>query len=314
VRDLLLSRCIAAKRESKSIEFKAQFSPTDPRDSVELLKDIVAIANSGGGAIAIGLDNVGEPSGADVNAVLLHDHAKYCDHFKKYTRQDFTGFEVVEAKKEEAKVAVFLIEGATSPIVFEQPGTYAIEGGKQKTAFPQGTIYVRHGAKSEAATNEDLRRFLDSRIDAMRKEWSTNLRKVVNAPSGAEVIVEMPSMLTAASEPITNIRLSNAPGALNAIAVSHDLTHPHRQKEVLHTLVGRIPTKVKMNSHDIVAIRKVHRIDEDSRYYYKPLYGSPQYSDLFIEWICERLSEDPDFAGKARASYKGQNQLDPNGG
>ncbi len=49
------------------------------------------------------------------------------------------------------------------------------------------------------------------------------------------------------------------------------------------------------------------------RYYYKPNFGSPQYSDMFIEWICDRLSKDPDFAGKARATYKGHNQLNLNG-
>lgn len=134
----LLERCIGAKRESKSIEFKTQFFPSDARDSVELLKDIVAIANSGGGAIAIGLTNGGLPSAVDVSAVLSHDHAKYCDLIKRYTRQDFTSFEVVEAEKAGAKLAIFLIEAASSPLVFEQPGTYPIDGGNRKPSSRKG--------------------------------------------------------------------------------------------------------------------------------------------------------------------------------
>ncbi len=97
----------------------------------------------------------------------------------------------------------------------------------------------------------------------MRKEWSTNLRKVVNAPIGAEVILEMGSVITAAAEPITNMRLSNDPNAANAIAVSRDMTHPHRQKEVLEALKNRVTVDRKINGHEFLAIRKVHSVDED---------------------------------------------------
>jgi predicted HTH transcriptional regulator len=83
--DLRLTKCLTAKRESKSIEFKEQFQPSDSRQALEVLKDIVAIANSGGGALAVGINNLGEASGADVSATLRHDHAKYCDLVHKYT-------------------------------------------------------------------------------------------------------------------------------------------------------------------------------------------------------------------------------------
>ena len=44
-------------------------------------------------------------------------------------------------------MAAIKIGPAFPPIVFTRPGTYSVEGGRQKTAFSQGTVYFRHGAK-----------------------------------------------------------------------------------------------------------------------------------------------------------------------
>ena len=56
--DEKLKQAIRAKRESKSIDFKEKFDPTSDCDWCEVVKDIVAIANSEGGFIIIGLRNI----------------------------------------------------------------------------------------------------------------------------------------------------------------------------------------------------------------------------------------------------------------
>jgi predicted HTH transcriptional regulator len=71
--DPRITKCLSAKRESRALEFKEQFLPTDARQALEVLKDIVAIANSGGGVLAIGMNNAGESSGFDVKPVLDYD-------------------------------------------------------------------------------------------------------------------------------------------------------------------------------------------------------------------------------------------------
>jgi len=50
----LLDRAQAAKRESKYVEFKSQLDLGAPGVWCELIKDIVAFANSGGGVILVG--------------------------------------------------------------------------------------------------------------------------------------------------------------------------------------------------------------------------------------------------------------------
>jgi predicted HTH transcriptional regulator len=189
MQDPRITKCLTAKRESKSVEFKEQFQPTDPRQSLEVLKDIVAICNSGGGTLAIGITNDGKASGLDATAVLDHDHAKYCDLIKKYTMQNYCDFEVVEAEKDGIVVAIFLINPPDAPLVFEKPGTYAVENGKQQTAFSQGAIVFRHGAKSEPGTTEDLRKFMHQRMREMQDQMLKGLRKVSEAPRGSEIQV-----------------------------------------------------------------------------------------------------------------------------
>jgi hypothetical protein len=44
-----LRRAADAKRESKHVEFKEEFDPTNDGNWLELLKDLAAIANVGGG-------------------------------------------------------------------------------------------------------------------------------------------------------------------------------------------------------------------------------------------------------------------------
>ena len=116
--DPRVTKCLTAKRESRAVEFKEQFDPTDNRQALEVLKDIVAICNAGGGTLAIGIDNAGKVCGSDVQPVLGYDHAKYCDLIKKYTMQNFADFELIEAKKDGHAVAIFLINPPDSPLIF----------------------------------------------------------------------------------------------------------------------------------------------------------------------------------------------------
>lgn len=69
----LLARARRAKRESSPVEFKEQFDPAQDGEWLELTKDLVALANVGGGVVIVGLRNNGTFSGADVKRLLGRD-------------------------------------------------------------------------------------------------------------------------------------------------------------------------------------------------------------------------------------------------
>lgn len=184
----LIQRALSAKRESKYIEFKAGFDPSSPAEWVEIIKDIVAIANSGGGIIVFGLDSMGSPNATSLAALTQTDPADFTNKISKYTGAICPEFEIREIEKRGHPLLAFVIDAASTPFIFQKPGTYDVGSGKQRTAFGQGTLYFRHGAKSEPGSTEDIRVVIERRLESIRKSWAQNLRKVVQAPQGSQII------------------------------------------------------------------------------------------------------------------------------
>jgi predicted HTH transcriptional regulator len=81
-----LVEVLSAKRESKQIEFKESFDASQTQDWCEVLKDLVAIANSGGGYILFGVKNDGSLSGWDRGQLCSVDPAKIADKILSYSR------------------------------------------------------------------------------------------------------------------------------------------------------------------------------------------------------------------------------------
>lgn len=175
--------------ENTDLDFKAAFDPAVPQDWCELIKDIVAMANSGGGVVVFGVNDDGTPSSGDLKPIQTLDPAMIADKIGKYTDQHFAGFALSEGRRRGFQVVALNISCSPIPIVFTSPGTYDVGGGKQKTAFGKGTVYFRHGAKSEPGTSQDLRVALDRELDRIRSSWLDGITKVVTAPVGATISV-----------------------------------------------------------------------------------------------------------------------------
>ena len=80
----MIDRALLAKRESKSIDFKRSFDPENTGEWCELVKDLVAMANSGGGWVVIGVEDggtIGPPEAA--GALLALDPARVTDKVAK---------------------------------------------------------------------------------------------------------------------------------------------------------------------------------------------------------------------------------------
>jgi hypothetical protein len=230
--------------------------------------------------------------------VLSYDHAKYCDLIRKYTNQNYCDFELVEARKNGWQLALFLINPPDFPLVFEKPGTYAV-GKDQRTAFGQGTVYFRHGAKSENGTGDDLRRFMQQRMREMQEQLMKGLRKVSEAPRGSRITI-VPSISSGRADGnAVPFRLTNDPKAQGVIGVDRGRICPYRRKEVIAKLKERLP-ETPVTTHDLAAINKVYNILTKEQFCWTPEYSSPQYSEAFVDWIVQKIETDPDFLHDAR--------------
>jgi hypothetical protein len=214
----LLTKALAATSESKHIEFKQGFDPSSQANWCEVVKDLVAIANSGGGTIIFGLDSSGTPSGEPVEGIRRTDPADIANKIAKYTGPVDLEFEIRQLEKKGHPLIALLIQGGAYPLIFQKPGTYETEPGKQKTAFGAGTVYFRHGAKSEPGNTEDLRKAIDRQVALVRKTWMSGVRKVVHAPSGSRILTAVPPRGTASvSAAATTVRAVNDPNAIPVV-------------------------------------------------------------------------------------------------
>jgi predicted HTH transcriptional regulator len=175
----IIKKALNSTKESKHIEFKSAFNCDKTYDWCEIIKDIAAIANSGGGVIVFGVDNNGNPTGDDVNCILKLDPATITNKISTYIGTQFSDFEISEVTKESNTLAILEIGSSDVPIIFTKPGSYPIEGGKQSTSFSRGTVYFRHGAKSELGISDDFRQVVDRRLEDIRKQWINGVQRVV---------------------------------------------------------------------------------------------------------------------------------------
>jgi hypothetical protein len=299
----ILARIDETDNESADLDFKSSFDPAARQDWCELIKDIVAMANSGGGVIVIGVNDDGSPATVDLEPIIAIDPATVVDKIKKYTDQQVAGFSLSSNIRRGCPVVTLLVCSVRIPIVFTAPGTYDTGGGHQKTAFSMGTVYFRHGPKSEPGTSEDLRAALDRELDRIRSSWLDGIKKVVTAPVGATISVLPNEVKLTGADAATGVRLVNDENAPAFKAVRTDLLYPYRQKE----LVARVNTLLagpKITAHDAHCVRKAHKVDTQPNFFYKPQFSSPQYSEAFACWMIEQYRANSDFFQKARETAK----------
>jgi len=296
-----LCKALKASHESASLDFKRELDVSSTAEWCELVKDIMAMANSGGGTIVIGLENDGSPVGRDVTPILALDPADITNRIYKYTDTQFAEFEIHKAEKNGVVVAAFVVSRSLgAPVAFTKPGTYPIEGGRQKTAFSVGSVYFRHGAKSEPGTTADFRDFMEQEIAARREEWLGNIRKVIEAPPGATIAVvaaETPTTLEPDGVPV---RLVDDPTASVLGRLHPDISHPYRLIDVMRMVNERLVGQTKVNAFDVQCVRQAHRVDENATFFYRMKFISPRYSDAFADWLVARFSKDAEFFAKAR--------------
>ncbi len=303
-REKLLERAQNGVRENKTLDFKTELDLAQRGDWCEIIKDIVAFANSGGGVIVVGLNDDATPSGYDVATLLAADSADVTNRIARYTGHQYSDFEIIALEREEHPVAAILILGADTPMVFDKPGTYETEPGRQKTAFSKGTVYFRHGAKSEPGSMNDLRQWRDRELEKVRESWLGGIRQVVEAPSGHTV-----QIVGGADEArgVINARIGNDPNAATFRPDNAEEHWPYRQTQLINRVLRELPDGTIFNGHDILCIRSQHNIQPESRpdLVFKPhANASPQYSEAFADWIVAQQTDNPGFCSEMRRQYR----------
>lgn len=300
----LLKKALFAKRRSKYVEFRARFDIGSSRHWCELLRDLAAMANSGGGVVLVGVEADGQPSNSDVSTVLGMDPVMVADKMHHYTDSPFADFHIHEALKDEVRLAAIEVGAAFPPVVFTKNGSYTDDELWEKTAFSVGTVYFRRGGRSVTGSSAELRKALESQLESVRKGWLADVRKVVKAPAGSKIAVLPPTIQHADSPDALPIQIIDDPNAPTYRVVDIDRTHPYRAKETILEIAKRLPEGAVFNSFDLLCVRKANAIDDCEEFTHEPKFGSRQYSQGFVDWVVREYHKDHAFFARARKKYR----------
>jgi hypothetical protein len=319
-----LNKAILSPRESDVVDFKGRFDANSLCDWCELLKDVFAFVNSGGGVILFGVSNDGSCAPDSLSGIANLDPAKLTDKIASYTGIQYSAFRISTSKRNGRPIVVLSLDPIGLLLIPTGPGTYSAGGGRQKVAFSKGVAYFRHGAKSEPGTSLDIDSFVNRRLRHIRQSWLKGIGKVVTAPldSVVSVLVTSPTSESTGSGPgvalisgasvrasadnsALPIRLTNDPGAPAYRLTTPDDTHPYRALEFLRLLNPRLqPHYLKATVHDLKVLCSSLGQNQLVAFCHKPKHGPKQYSQSFADWILGEVSRDRDFLHLARARYR----------
>jgi len=285
-----LDNLLKQKQETASIEFKSEFDGTAVA-WLEIIKDIVGMANSGGGLILFGFDSKGKPSNKDISIVSTIDPAVLTDKIHKHTSINFSNFKIVSLEYQDTVVCVYEIGHSEYPIIFTTAGNSQVNG-KTVPSFQVGTVYFRHGAKTEPADNQDIRQFLDKKIERTRGAWLDGIRKVVEAPEGSVINV---MSLDNSSNVSTDIHLTNDPSAPNYTIEDIDKIYPLRGKLICNILNNKFSNLAPLKNKNILDANDFLGFNQNRNYIYRQKDAIIKYSSQYLKLLMEKYSENPNF-------------------
>ncbi len=157
--ELLSHRC-----EAEDLDFKEKYDGTSKKDQIELCKDIIAMANTRGGHIVLGVrDSDFAPVGLPMDTRI--DEADIRNTLDNYVGEQIEFLIAryhLEINGEKRLFAILYIVPSAVPVVTAKAGAYE-ESGRQKVSFQQATWLVRSGTRSKPATPAEVRALIEAR-------------------------------------------------------------------------------------------------------------------------------------------------------
>jgi hypothetical protein len=183
-----LLELIALGDEEDALDFKLTYDIRQSRDVIECAKVAVCMANSGGGYIVLGVDEVNKPGNRYAVVGCPNDHVSALldptDLHNKIERYVEEPLDIRVRVHRHAEFGVFVPlmfvpPTRTLPLTFRIQGEYAVvePSARQRmiTAFRPGEIWGRRGAACIQASARDWRRIRSDMRRAERARWADEL-------------------------------------------------------------------------------------------------------------------------------------------
>jgi predicted HTH transcriptional regulator len=178
-------------RESAKLDYKLTLDLSDTAHKVEVAKDLVAMANTAGGYVVLGVRDDGTMAGLAPQDISRIDEAvvrKVVGAYIGTSLELFVDCPVEWAGRQFGIITV--LRSPRSPVVFEHDGQYSVPSSKKNhTAFRAGDVFVRHGSSSERWNQNDVQTIYSRIVARERDRWTAEVlpdvrRLIAQALSG----------------------------------------------------------------------------------------------------------------------------------
>jgi hypothetical protein len=245
--------------------------PSDEGGWQTLLRDISALANSGGGQIRLS-SPIDEQ---ELRRRLLHE-----------TQGEFADIAIHPLPQTDDATLVITVGPALFPIALSSSG-----------------FYFRHAEQTEPATSADMRAFIERLLTRVQRRWLQRFRRVMQRPVAR--LLEPARRHVAkefqARENLKPVRIVTDPDAPALHPQDVDRLYPWRQKDLLRELNTRLGRRM-LNSYDIQAVRRQHKLDERPEFIFNLPGAGRRYSPAAAEWMMDQFGGDPEFFHRARTA------------
>jgi hypothetical protein len=273
------------------------FDQSSQRDWCELIRDIAAMANTGGGDILL---RVPPETGAVTRGDVLGRLGGFSD-------STFDDIELRPVDSSQPAVVRIAVGRSLFPIVFTKPGCYVDpnEVESRIEAFAAGSVYFWHEGKSIPGGTGDLRDSFERLLRRVRRRWLRGIRRVLTTH------IDSVDLTTAARKDAKSKK--SAPANLQPVRITTDpdapalqpqdveRLYPWRQKDLLSELNARIGRRA-LTTYDIQAVRRQHQLDGRPDFVFHLPGAGRRYSPATADWFMEQQGRDPEFFAKARAA------------
>lgn len=166
------------------LEYKEDLDPTDPKERLALVREVVAMANAEGGRVLVGVRDDGTVIGVPEADRAHWDPAVIGDLLDSFVNPEHVevriSFHGEGCPAGRTVVEVGVPQHPAPPLVLCKDGNHA---GVDSPMFRKGVVLVRHNTKVESARRSDFLRWRDD----LRNRILQQFQMVVEAPETAHL-------------------------------------------------------------------------------------------------------------------------------
>ena len=170
--------------EGMKLEYKEDLDPTDPKDRLALVREVVAMANAEGGRVLVGVGNEGTVIGVPEADGSHWDPAVIGDLLDSFVNPEHVEVRITfngeGCPAGRTVVEVGVSQHSAPPLVLSKDGNHP---GADSPMFRKGAVLVRHNTKVEPARRSDFLRWRED----LRNRILQQFQMVVEAPETAHL-------------------------------------------------------------------------------------------------------------------------------